>query len=149
MRDHEEAQLLWNDARNQEELARAARDLWQRGLDEIDRPGQGKVPTWSQPLTTPAGGEVVEVAVRPGTAVEPGGLLLRLVDFRRILVRLDLPPEALTNEAPATVELQAAHLAPLGLRGAGGPPQPGDPPRKVQFTRIGPAPQVDPSLQFV
>src|SRR5262245_3175740 len=149
VRDREEAQLAWNDARNQEELARTARDLWKKALEEIGRPGQNQQPTWGQPLVPPAAGEVVEVAARPDAAVEAGALLLRLVDFRRVLVRLDLPPEALADGAPPAVELQTAGVPPPALRGAGGSAQPGEPPRKARFARVGPAPQVDPASQRV
>lgn len=43
-------------------------------------------------LLVPAEGEVVELLARAGEEVESGAPLLRLVDFRTLLVALDLPP---------------------------------------------------------
>jgi hypothetical protein len=99
------ARTQLTDARTQADTARAAVKGWQQALDSIEGQGEQKGKTWSQPLTAPAGGEVIELAGRPGMAMEPGGVVARLVDFRFALVRLELPPEALAAGPPATVDL--------------------------------------------
>src|SRR5262245_32101489 len=69
--------------------ATATVKLWQNALAEIDQQNDLKSTTWSQNLTAPADGEVVELTGRPGMVVEAGGVVARLVDFRQTLVRLD------------------------------------------------------------
>jgi hypothetical protein len=146
LREREEAEEKLTDAKTQEAVAKAAADLLQEALDEIDRPGQRKTKTWSQPLTAPGSGEVAELAARPGMAVEAGALVARLVNFRKALVRLEIPPEALSQGPPAAVELTAATTPPA--HGARNVPSPSSPPRKVRATLVGPAPQVDPASQL-
>jgi len=146
LREREEADEKLTDARTQEAVAKAAADLLQEALHEIDRPGQRQTKTWSQPLTAPGSGEVAELAARPGMAVEAGALVARLVNFRKALVRLDIPPEALLRGPPAAVDLMAA--TPPPAHGARNLPSPSNPPDKVRATLVGPAPQVDPASQL-
>jgi hypothetical protein len=83
-------------------------------------------------------------------AVEAGSLVVQLVDFRRPLVRLDIPPEVLAVGPPSQVELLATPATPPALRGvvgAGLKPAPTTSPR-CMGTLVGPAPQVDVASQF-
>src|SRR5262249_19798879 len=78
-----------------------------------------------------------------------GGLLVRIVDFRQTLVRLDWPPEVLTAEPPETVELSSVPAIPAALRGATNRPAAGKPVPPVSAARVGAAPQVDPASQYM
>ncbi len=143
LRDLETARVQLNEAKTQEALAKSAVDLWQEALTEIDRPGRRQSTAWSHPLRALAAGEVTELAGRPGTSVEAGAVVMRLVDFRRPLIRLDLPPEALRQGAPKTVELHAIAGRPPALRGARNLPQAGREPGTVQANLSGVAPAVN------
>jgi multidrug efflux pump subunit AcrA (membrane-fusion protein) len=144
----DEALVKVEETKTQLATSREAVRLWEEALTEIDRQGGRPHPTWSHPLVAPAEGEVAELASRPGMAMEAGGLVLRLVDFRRPLVRLDLPPEALQNGPPTTVDLLAIVTPPPALRGARNQPRPESPPRLSRASLQGIAPQVDPASQF-
>ncbi len=65
--------------------ATAQAQLWQKVADNLD----------NQPiavtLTAPIEGEIVELSVRPQTAVEAGATIMKVVDFRKAMVRLDVP----------------------------------------------------------
>jgi biotin carboxyl carrier protein len=136
------------EARTQLATAKAVEKEWQDALDAIDRPGGRKDGTWSQPLTAPLEGEVVELTARPGTSVEPGAVIARVVDFRVALVRLELPPESLTAGPPPDVELFAVDPSPPAFVGAPNQPAPapGTPTRRGRLT--GTAPQIEVASQF-
>jgi hypothetical protein len=110
------------------------------------QPAKGAA-AWSQSLVAPEGAsgtelEITELAGQPGTAVEAGGLVLRLVDFSRILVRLDFPAEgARMGPPPREVDLTAMP----GQRGNTN----GGSSASVKGDLVGPAPQVDAASQFV
>jgi hypothetical protein len=127
--------------------ASAAKD-WEDAREAINRQGDRKETTWSQPLTAPVAGEVVELAGHPGMALEPGGLVARLVDFRPALVRLEIPPEALAAGPPAAVELVAGPTVPPALEGAPNRPGAEPPPRPTPARLVGTAPQVEANSQF-
>jgi hypothetical protein len=155
-RDLDEARVQLAEAQTQLATAKAAVDIWQQALDEIDRHEARAEGVWSRPLAVPAeagGGadlEVTELAGQPGVAVEAGGLVARVVDFRRVLVRLDLPAELLrAGPPPADVELVASSNPPVELRG--GLSRLDEPPAAapVKAVRVGPAPQVEASSQLV
>jgi len=81
----DQAMVALAEARAQRAGAQAQVQLWHQVLKSLDsRPIEVK-------LTTPLEGEVVELGAQPGTAVEAGGVLLKVVDFRRVLLRLDVP----------------------------------------------------------
>jgi hypothetical protein len=143
-RDTARVQLL--EARTQVAVARAAVQQWQDALDALDRAG-GKDATWARALKAPAEGEVTDLAGRPGMAVEAGALVVRVVDFRQVLVRLDLPA-ALAEGPPRQVELSVAGSATPALAGAGHAPTPGPPPRLVRALLVGAAPHVDAASQL-
>jgi biotin carboxyl carrier protein len=147
------------EARTQAAAAKAAVELWQKALEEVERRTGSKTSPWSQPLTAPADGEVTELAGRPGMAVEAGAVVVGLVDFRRPRVRLDVPPELVSGPvagAPGLctvprqrVELFATPASPPALRGLLRPPQAEESPAPVEAVLAGPAPQRDATSQFV
>jgi RND family efflux transporter MFP subunit len=132
----DEALVALTDARTQAATAQAAIELWRQALRVIERRDERSRSTWSEPLTAPADGEVAELTAKPGMAVEAGGVVARVIDFRRTLVRLDFPAEALADGAPPQVELVAATGAGSESKAA------------VTATLVGPAPQVDVTSQF-
>lgn len=145
------ARIALAQAKNQQATARAAAELWQKALREVDR-HKDSASSWSQPLLAPADGTVTELLARPGATVEAGTALLRLVDFRRPLIRLDVPVQLLAQGEPQKqleVEALAAQV-PSGDRVLNEYAW-GAPPRFATLTvqRIGPAPQLDPTAQRV
>lgn len=136
------------EARTQVATAKAAVRQWEDALAEISRQGDRKDTAWSQPLKAPAAGEVTELAGRPGTAVEAGALVARVVDFRRVLVRVDMPARVLAAGPPAAVELVASAEEPPALAGTSNRPEPGPAVVPVRAVLAGAAPQVEPSSQF-
>jgi hypothetical protein len=137
------------EARTQAATAKAAAELWQKALDEIDRRAEGQTAAWSQPLAAPADGEVAELVARPGMAVEAGALVVQLVDFRRLLVRLDVPPDVLSAGPPKKVGLIATPAIPQGHRGILRRPEAAETEPAVEAVLAGPAPQRDLTSQFV
>jgi hypothetical protein len=136
------------EARTQVATAKAAVRQWEDALAEISRQGDRKGATWSQPLTAPAAGEVTELAGRPGTAVEAGALVARVVDFRRVLVRVDMPSRVLAGGPPAELELVASADGPPALEGTGNRPEPGTAAAPVRAVLAGAAPQIELLSQF-
>ncbi len=138
-RELDDARVLLTDATTTLATDRAAVELWQGALAALDRRGEGGVSAYRHPLIAPADGEVVETTARPGTAVEAGAVFARVVDFRRPLAQLDVPPAVLAAGPPATVELTI--LSPT-------PARPTIPPQRLTASRVGPAPQVEVNSQF-
>jgi hypothetical protein len=99
---------------------------------------------WNRPLMVAADGEVAELAARPGTSVEAGALVARVVDFRRVLVRLEMPPEALAGGPPDIVSFVPAtvHSGSLGPGAAGSAAG-----LNLTGKFVGPAAQVDGASQ--
>ncbi len=137
-RELDDARVLLTDAKTTLATDLAAVALWTGALAALDKRGEGGASAYSFPLTAPAAGEVAEAAARPGTSVEAGALIARVVDFRRPLAQLDIPPELLAAGPPATVELTVLS------------PSPGQstPQQRLSATLIGPAPQAEVNTQF-
>ena len=136
-------------AKNQLATAAAAAELWQKAMAELERHKGDQPSAWSQPLTAPADGEITDTAGRPGMSVEAGALVLEVVDFRRPLVRLDLPPEVLDHGGPPQhVEIQLPPSAPPALSGTLNPPPATPSSPRVEGSLIGPAPRAQAALQF-
>jgi hypothetical protein len=148
----EEAEVQLAEAQLQVDTASAAVALLQKALDEIEqrrgssRDREPDALSWSLPLAAPIDGEVTELGGQPGTAVEAGSLVLRLVDFRRCRVRLDLPPALLTAGPPAAVDLVAL-TAPVPTF-AGPTNQVTGAAPAVAARLLGPAPDVDAVSQY-
>ena len=148
-RDLDDALIALAEARAQQATARTTVELWQRALDALQQHGDKSTGAWSEPLIASVEGEVTELIGRPGMAVEAGALIARVVDYRRPLVRLDLPAEVLATGFPsAQVELCAVpavlpvsgdaidHLGSATTETV------------VGATLVGPASQVEPASQL-
>jgi hypothetical protein len=110
--DLDKARVLVAEARAQVTAAKAGVDLWQKALEALQKRGERPDSAWTEPLAAAADGEVTELAAKPGMAIEAGGLIARLVDFRRPLLRLDFPPEVLaTGPPPTQVDVSAVPTA--------------------------------------
>jgi hypothetical protein len=137
-RELDEARVQMVEAQTQQAKADAAVELWKRALQEVDAAPRGG--PWLRPLHAPtepladAALEVADVAATPGSAVEASGLLLRLVDVGRPLLRLDLPP-ALAEQASSPEEIEIQSLS------ASSDAAP------VRAKRLGPAAQIDAGSQ--
>lgn len=137
-------------AKNQLATTRAAAQLWQKALREVERHKGDDDSRWSQPLTAPIEGEITVVAGRPGMAVEAGTLVFTLVDFRRPLIRLDIPPEVLAlGGLPRQVVIQVAAASLPSGDGILTAPQSAQSLAQVEAHLVGPAPNVDATSQFV
>jgi biotin carboxyl carrier protein len=137
-------------AKNQLATAAAAAELWQKALAELERHKGDQPSAWSQPLTAPADGEITDVTGRPGMSVEAGALVLEVVDSRRPLVRLDVPPEVLDHGGPPQrVEIQVPPSAASGLSGTLNSSANPSSSSRVEASLVGPAPRVHAALQFV
>ncbi len=128
-RELDEATVALAEARTQLATAQAAVELWEKALRTIEEEGERPHSTWSEPLRTPLTGVVTEVAAQPGTSVDANSLVARIVDFSRILLRLDFPAEALAGSPPSTIEVIGAE-------------------QSLPATLVGPAPLVDAASQL-
>jgi hypothetical protein len=144
-RDLDDALVALAEARTQFATAKAGVELWQNALKVIERGNERPNSTWSEPVEVPTAGEVAELTARPGMAIEAGGLIARVVDFQRPLVRLDLPLEHLTAGPPAQVDLSVPQNTPptFGIRDQSVPHS------KAVGILIGPAPQLDIASQMM
>jgi hypothetical protein len=110
--DLDKARVDMLQARTDLASARAAVAIWKEAVDEINQP-ERKSAIWSYKLQLAAGEEaeleITELLARPGMSVEAGTAIARAVDFKRPLVRLDLPITALGRGIPEKIEIfQAA-----------------------------------------
>ncbi len=138
-------------ARTQLATAKASVELWQQALEEIEKRTGKADSSWSLSFMAPADGEVTEVAGRLGMVVEAGSPILTLVDFRRPLFRLDIPPELLTSGGPPQhIDVRKPSASPLPLSGVVAPPSPtAELSESAKAYLVGPASRVDPVSQFV
>lgn len=145
----DDARVLLVDAETQLAVASASVELWQKALDEADRPGHREPTTFSQPLVAPADGEIVALTAHPGEAIEAGAVIGRLVDSRRVLVRLDIPPDMLGAGPPGPLRIQTTAAGfTSGQTLAGSAPAP-DATSTIEAIPVGPAPRVDDASQFI
>lgn len=145
----DDARVLLADAETQLAIATTAAELWKKALAEVDRPGGREPTTYSRPLTAPADGEVTEISARPGMAVEAGAPVIQLVDFRRLLVRLNFPPDLLAGGPPARLQMIAIPANASGLSGVSDSLKAPESAPPVEAVLIGIAPEVDSASQFV
>jgi RND family efflux transporter MFP subunit len=139
-REMADALVALAEAETQVATTKAAVDIWTTALKQIyDR--QEPVSRWRMPLFSPADGEITQVLVRPGAAVEAGSALARIVNFHQLLVRLDVPPDLLDGPPP-----QLVGLVPGEATG----PFHGDSKKDetVEGRLVGMAPQVDVTSQL-
>ena len=96
----DDAKVLLADAETQLAIATAAVELWRKALEEVDRPGNRESTTTASPCSLRAMARSRSWRRSPGMSIEAGGLVARVVDSRRVLVRLDMPPELLASGPP-------------------------------------------------
>jgi biotin carboxyl carrier protein len=146
----DDARVLLTDAETQLAIASASVELWQKALAEADRPGHREPSTFSQPLVAPADGEIVELTAHPGEEVEAGVALGKLVDARRVLVRLNIPPDLLGAGPPGPLKIQATAAGFSSSHTlAGSAPPPDAAMTTIEAIPVGPAPRVDDASQFI
>ena len=75
--------------------------------------------------------------------IEAGGLVARVVDFRRVLSRLDMPPELIASGPPPRVSLTALSAHPTALSGLAGLSDAAGPASAIEAVLVGPARRVD------
>jgi RND family efflux transporter MFP subunit len=146
-RELDDALVRLAEAKTQLATAQAAVKLWQEALAASEKPENGPGP-WSRRVTAPADGEVTELLARPGTQVEAGTVVARLVDFRRLLARLDLPPDALGAGPTTPVTLSVLGRAPAALSGVSNRPESASAGPFITATLAGAAPQIDAASQL-
>ena len=112
------------EARTQKNIVAAQWSIWKRALESA---GDQKI---IETLSSPIAGVIVEVGAQPGAHVEPGQLLVRIVDLGRVLVRLDFPLSGSTTKIPASVEVESL-----------------DGPGRWRASSRGPAPNLEIGLQ--
>jgi hypothetical protein len=145
--DLDAALVALADAETQLATSSASVKLYQDALAALDQPGDPKQTAWSVPVNAPADGEITELAAQPDTVVEAGGLVARVVDFRKALVRVDIPANLLTGPPPTSLKLFVLPAPGPAFEGPNNRTEPAEPPKAVTATRVGVAPQVDPALQ--
>jgi hypothetical protein len=106
-----------------------------------------KQATWTLPVTAPASGEITELSGQPDMVVEAGALIAKVVDFRRALIRVDIPLQLLTAAPPDTLKLSVLPAIPPALQGPTNRPEPPEAAATVSAKLVGVAAQVDPLLQ--
>jgi len=139
-RELDEVMLQLAEARANLSTAKDVVILWEEALAESKEPAKEN---WIRPLLAISDGEVTELPARPGMAVEAGALVARLVDFRRPLVRLEIPPDVLTASAPESIVLYAATSLSPALSRISGPSGEAFAVPGMPATLVGPAAQVD------
>jgi hypothetical protein len=135
------------EAETQLAIAASALTLYQDALAALDLRGESRQLTWTVPLTAPADGEVIELLGRPEMLVESGALIAKVVDFRRSLVRIDIPLNLMTAAPPKTLRLFVLPPLAPALEGPTNRPEPPEPQEGTPADLVGVAAQVDPALQ--
>jgi hypothetical protein len=145
--DLDSALVALAEAETQLAIAASAVTLYQDALAALDLRSDSKQATWIVPLTAPADGEITELFGRPEMVVEPGSLIAKVVDFRRALVRVDIPLNLLTIAPPKSLKLIVLPPLAPALQGPTNRPEAPDAPEGVAAELVGVAGQVDPALQ--
>jgi len=124
----------------------AAAKLWQDALAALDQRGDLSQMTWTLPVVAPTDGEVTELVARPESVVEAGSLIARIVDFRKALVRLDVPVN-LVGQPPKTVGFTILPATPPAFTGPTNRPEPPEAAPVFSASFAGTAGQVDATAQ--
>jgi multidrug efflux pump subunit AcrA (membrane-fusion protein) len=96
-----------SEARMTKDIALSQWELWKQALASADKT------SITLPLTAPIAGEIAEVGAQPGSNVETGQLLARIVDFKRVLLRLEFPISWGSSAPPPTIDVETLG-SPLG-----------------------------------
>lgn len=110
------------EARTQKNVSLTQVRIWKQALETVGKK------TVIVPLQSPMAGEITEIGVQPGVNVDAGQVIIRIVDFRRVLLRLDFPPSSTAVRPAASVfvrSLDAPALWRAVLRGRAQSLEPG------------------------
>jgi biotin carboxyl carrier protein len=121
------AGIQFTEAKMQKDIALLQWNLWKQALASV---GKNSIVV---PIPVPSTGEIAFIGAQGGTNVEAGQLLVRIVDFQRVLLRLDFPLSQTGAAAPAGIEAEA-------LADAANPPH-------WRAVLRGPAPAIEIALQ--
>jgi multidrug efflux pump subunit AcrA (membrane-fusion protein) len=120
--DVDSASVQLSEARMQANIALTQYAIWKQALESVGKK------TVVVPIQSPITGEIAEVGVQPGANVDAGQMIARIVDFRRVLLRLDFPTTATSDKPPASVHVKALDSPDewrAGLRGRASNLEPG------------------------
>lgn len=137
-REIAEALVALTEAEIEVSTTNSTLDLLAAALAQINSRNE-PVSRWRLPVLAPGEGEVAQVFTRPGAAVEAGALLLKVVNFRQLLVRMDIPPATLAGLPPVALQVRADLDADSAASGDSSPV--GDPGLAARLA--GTTPQVD------
>jgi multidrug efflux pump subunit AcrA (membrane-fusion protein) len=87
-------------ARRDANIALTQWKIWQQALKAV---GEKTVVV---PIHSPIEGDIAEVNVQPGASVDSGQVIARIVDFRRVLLRLDLPIASTSTKPASSVAVE-------------------------------------------
>ncbi len=99
--DVDAASVQLSEARMQANVALTQYTIWKQALESVGKK------TVSVPIQSPIAGEIAEIGVQPGASVDAGQMIARIVDFRRVLLRLDFPTASTSDRPPSPVYIQA------------------------------------------
>jgi hypothetical protein len=95
------ASVQLSEARMQANVALTQWKIWKQALEAVGKK------TVIVPIQSPIAGEIAEIGMQPGTNVDAGQMIARIVDFRRVLVRLDFPTAATSEKPPTPIYVKA------------------------------------------
>jgi cobalt-zinc-cadmium efflux system membrane fusion protein len=99
--DVDSASVQLSEARMQANIALTQFTIWKQALEAVGKK------TVVVPIQTPFTGEIAEIGVQPGASVDAGQMIARIVDFRRVLLRLDFPTASTSEKPPISVNVKA------------------------------------------
>jgi biotin carboxyl carrier protein len=106
--DLDTATIQPSEAKTQKDIALAQWEVWKQALASTN------TKYIVVPIKAPFDGEIAEIGAQSGANVEAGQLLVKLVDFRHILLRLDFP---IGSQAPSTIDIETPAAWHANLRG--------------------------------
>jgi hypothetical protein len=99
--DVDSASVQLSEARMQANIALTQYTIWKQALESV---GKKSVIV---PIQSPIAGEIAEIGVQPGASADAGQMIARIVDFRRVLLRLDFPTASTSDKPPTSVFVKA------------------------------------------
>jgi multidrug efflux pump subunit AcrA (membrane-fusion protein) len=99
--DVDTASVQLTEARMQANIALTQWKIWKQALESAGKK------TVIVPIQSPLAGEITDIGVQAGANVDAGQMIARIVDFRRVLLRLDFPTAASGDMPPRSVQVKA------------------------------------------
>ena len=99
--DVDSATVQLSEARMQANVAQTQWKIWKQALESVGKK------TIIVPIQSPIAGEVADISVQPGANVDAGQLIARIVDFRRVLLRLDFATSPTSEKLPTSVQVES------------------------------------------